>query len=99
MKVRKRKRRAATARVEISQAGRVNEQWSMDFMQDSLCDGRRFRVLPVIDTYSRESLKIVVDTSIGGQRVTRELDQIAWVRGLPEGIIVDRIGAAALCRR
>ncbi len=58
-----------------------NQRWSLDFMSDTLEDGRRFRVLNVIDDISRECLADVVDTSIGGTRVARELDRIAELRG------------------
>lgn len=47
----------------------ANQRWSLDFMSDALEDGRRFRVLNVIDDFSRECLAAVVDTSIGGHRV------------------------------
>lgn len=61
----------------------VNERWSLDFASDALADGRRFRVLCVLDDFSRECLALVVDTSISGKRAARELDQlIAW-RGRP----------------
>jgi putative transposase len=62
----------------------------MDFLVDMLAGGRRLRLLPVIDVYSRECLAIEVDTSLTGQRVSRVLDQIREVRGgLPERIMVD----------
>lgn len=61
----------------------------MDFMHDALSDGRRIRILPIIDTYTRECLRVEVDNSIGGQRVAAILSQIASLRGLPEHIIVD----------
>ena len=58
----------------------------MDFMQDVLVDGRRFRTLNVLDLATRECLAIEVDTSLPGQRVVRVLDQlIAWY-GVPKQI-------------
>jgi putative transposase len=67
----------------------VNERWSLDFVSDALGDGRRFRVLCVLDDFSRECLALIVDTSISGKRVARELDQlIAW-RGRPAMIVSD----------
>ena len=67
----------------------VNQRWSLDFASDALDDGRGFRVLCVLDDFSRECLALVVDTSISGKRVARELDQlIAW-RGLPAMIVSD----------
>ena len=58
-------------------------------MSDALEDGRRFRVLNVIDDFSRECLAVVVDTSIGGARVARELDRIARTRGYPCLVVSD----------
>lgn len=89
LKIRRRKKLAAVTRIQLPEVCAVNQRWAMDFVMDSLCNGRRIRVLPIIDTYSRECLKIVVDTSIGGQRITRELNQLAYTRGLPEHIVVD----------
>ena len=89
LRIRRRKKLASQGRIEISKAERPDELWAMDFMQDALYDGRRFRVLPIIDTYTKESLKIAVDTSIRGERVVEILNRIAALRGLPENIIVD----------
>ena len=89
LRIRRRKKLASQGRIEISKAERANELWAMDFMQDALHDGRRFRVLPIIDTYTKECLRIEVNTSIRGERVTEVLSQIAALRGLPENIIVD----------
>ena len=52
-------------------------------------NGRRIRLLPIIDTYTKECFRIEVDTSIGGQRVVTVLGQIAAFRGLPDNIVVD----------
>ena len=87
--IRRRKKRAAVTRIELDKPTRPNEQWAMDFVSDSLANGRRIRVLTVIDIYTREALKTVVDTSIGGERVTRELNELHYLRGLPEVIITD----------
>ena len=59
----------------------ANQRWSLDFVSDALADGRKFRVLCVIDDFSRECLATVADNSLSGERVTRELDRIASVRG------------------
>lgn len=66
-----------------------NPRWSLDFVSDALSDGRRFRILNVIDDFSRECLASVVDTSLSGQRVARELDRIAEMRGLPCMVVSD----------
>ena len=62
---------------------RPNQRWSLDFASDALSYGRRFRALCVIDDFSRECLATVVDTSLSGVRVARELDRIAEMRGYP----------------
>jgi len=66
-----------------------NTTWSMDFMSDSLTNGRKFRTLNVIDDYNREILAIEIDYSLPSLRVIRALDQIAEERGLPTEIRVD----------
>ena len=87
--IRKRKPRAAATRLELPKASRPNHRWSMDFMQGALWNGRKFRVLTVIDAFTRECPVTEVDTSITGARVTRVLDWLAFTRGLPEAITVD----------
>lgn len=75
--------------MEIPKAERPNQLWAMDFLQDALHNGRRFRALPIIDTFTRECFWIEVDTSIGGKRVTQVLTRISSIHGLPEQIVVD----------
>lgn len=58
---------ASQGRVAITKAGSPNELRAMDFMLDALHDRKRFRVLPVLDTYTRECLRIEVDTFIRGE--------------------------------
>lgn len=67
----------------------MNQCWSIDFMSDSLRDGRKFRVLNIIDDYNRESLAIEVDTSLPALRVQRVLNEIVKQRGLPGNIRSD----------
>jgi putative transposase len=67
----------------------LNQSWSMDFMSDSLVDGRRFRLLNIIDDYNRESLWIEVDTSLPSLRVIRVLERLLEIRGKPVRIRVD----------
>ena len=86
---RKRKRIASVVRVPRQAPERPNQRWSMDFVSDALANGRRIRVLTVIDDFTRESLATEVDTSLPGMRVTRVLDRLADERGLPEVITVD----------
>lgn len=87
---RKRRKRAAMGRrVVLAPAQEVNERWSMDFVGDSLADGRTFRTLNIVDDFSREAPAIVVDQSIPGERVVRELDALGAERGLPKMIVID----------
>jgi putative transposase len=58
-----------------------NLRWSLDFVANALVSGRRFRILTLVDDFTRECLGLVVDTSLTGLRVTRELDHIAEIRG------------------
>ena len=91
LQVRKRlrKRTAGGERVPLALPGGPNERWSMDFMTDSLATGRRFRTLNVVDDYTRECLRIEVDTSLGGKRVARVLEGLRQERGSPQVIVVD----------
>jgi len=61
----------------------------MDFMKDALSTGRKLKVLPIIDEYTKKCFRIEVDTSITGLRVARILNEIALMEGLPGIIIVD----------
>jgi putative transposase len=67
----------------------TNQSWSMDFMCDSLVDGRRFRLLNIIDDYNRESLAIEIDTSLPALRVIRTLQRLIEMRTKPQTIRVD----------
>lgn len=89
--VRKRggRKRALGARAPMAIPQGPNQRWSLDFVSDSLSCGRRFRILNVIDDFSRECLAAVVDTSLSGIRVGRELDKIAEVRGYPCIVVSD----------
>ena len=66
-----------------------NQRWSLDFVSDAFTDGRRFRVLAVVDDFTRECLALVADTSLSGKRVVRELDVVAGSRGLPLTVVSD----------
>jgi putative transposase len=92
LQVRRRKRKRvarATRRVAPSVPQQPDQRWSMDFAHDCLADGRTIRALTIVDDYSRECPHIEVDTSLGGQRVVRVLDYLAWQRGLPREIVLD----------
>jgi len=89
--VRKRRkiRRPASERQPLQIARSVNEVWSMDFVSDSLANGRRFKCLTVADDFSHECVDITADFGIGGQYVTRLLDRAAIFRGYPKAIRTD----------
>lgn len=89
--LRKKRRRkgAAGARVTMPPPQRPNERWYMDFVTDSIVNGRRFRALAIVDDYSRECPAIEVDTSLGGLRVVNVLERLAETRGLPDVITMD----------
>jgi len=61
----------------------MNQSWSIDFMSDSLWDGRKFRTFNVVDDYNREALAIEVDLSLPAQRVTRVLDRLVALAWFP----------------
>jgi putative transposase len=66
-----------------------NERWSLDFVSDQFTDGRRFRILAIVDDCTRENLALVADTSLSGLRVARELDRVIAERGRPKMIVSD----------
>jgi putative transposase len=68
---------------------RPNERLSLDFVSDQLTEGRRFRILAVVDDCPRECLALVADTSLSGLRVARELDRLITGRGKPKMIVSD----------
>jgi len=85
----KRRKKLNRPRVPMPVPNTVNERWSLDFVSDQLANGRRFRVLNVVDDFSRECVLQVVDFSISGQRLARELDRLAEHRALPKTIVCD----------
>src|ERR1700677_4036020 len=89
--VRKRRgrRKALGTRAPILVEARPNARWSLDFVHDQLANGRRFRILNIVDDVTRECLGAVPDVSISGVRVARELSAIVARRGKPGMIISD----------
>jgi len=89
--VRKRKgrRKALGTRAPILVAARPNVRWSLDFVHDQLANGRRFRILNIVDDVTRECLGAIADVSISGVRVARELQTIIEKRGKPKMIVSD----------
>jgi putative transposase len=84
-----RKRLAAASRIPLPQPARANQVWAMDFVHDTLVDGRKFRTLNIVDVYTRECRAIEVDTSLGGQRVIRVLERLREEHGTPERLMMD----------
>ncbi|WP_051289389.1 IS3 family transposase [Chryseobacterium daeguense] len=84
-----RKRLPTRAKENISIPLKPDECWSMDFMSDSLYDGRRFRILNIADDYNRELLSMEIDTSICSARVARVLDHLKQQGRKPKRIRVD----------
>ena len=83
------RKRALGTRAPLALPQGSNQRWSLDFVADQLLDGRRFRVLVVVDDFTRECLALVVDSSLSGLRVARELDALVLTRGRPLMIVSD----------
>ena len=86
---RKKSKRPLNERVPLQLAKAVNEVWSMDFVSDSLSNGRRLKYLTVADDFSHECVDIAVDFGISGEYVTRLLDRAAVFRGYPDMVRTD----------
>lgn len=90
-----RQRRRAKRKLGLGERGvlpaaeRPNQVWVMDFIEDRLLNGRKYRCLNIEDVYTRELLECDVALSIGGARVTRVLDMVCALRGAPEKIVSD----------
>jgi putative transposase len=89
--VRKRggRKRALGTRAPMATPQGKNQRWSLDFVLDALACSRRFRILTVVDDFSRECLALVVDNSLSGIRVARELDRVVETRGKPCMVVSD----------
>lgn len=95
LSARKRANRAAQARVALPGATRANQRWSMDFVSDRFADGRWFRILTVVDQYTRECLCAYADRSQTGEKVVEQMRRLLAVRGAPESITTDNGGEFA----
>jgi len=82
-------KRALGTRAPMAIPRGVNQRWSLDFLSDAMTDGRRFRILAIVDDFTRECLALVADTSLPGLRVVRELDVLVGARGRPAMIVSD----------
>lgn len=83
------RKRALGTRAPMAMPQGQIQRWSLDFVADQLVDGRRFRVLVVVDDFTRECLALVVDTSLSGQRVARGLDALIALRSRPLMVVSD----------
>ena len=84
-----RKKIARRTRTPLVPASRPNQKWAMDFIAARLLDGRWFRVLTAVDLFTRESLVLLADSSLTGQKVPTALSLIVAQRGAPVSITVD----------
>ena len=85
----RRRHKSCQKRVESPKATSVNESWSMDFMADQLFTGQRFRILTIVDNFSRESLAIRAGQRLTGDDVVKTLEAITKQRDSPNSIQVD----------
>jgi putative transposase len=83
------RKRALGTRAPMTLPQGPNQRWSLDFLSDAFADGRRFRILAVVDDFTRECLALVPDTSLPGLRVARELDTLIASRGPPVMCVSD----------
>ena len=92
LSVRKRRKakRVSLERTPLSASRHVNDTWSADFVTDALANGRRIKCLTVVDDFSRECVDIAVDHGIGGEYVTRLLEQAGQFRGFPSAVRTDQ---------
>ena len=89
VRTKRRRKIAARPRVRLPAPSELNERWSLDFVADELCCGRRFRILTVIDIHSRECLALEADTSLPAERVTGVLEEVMAERGAPVALTLD----------
>jgi len=86
-----RRKRALGTRTPMMLPTMINQRWSLDFIMDTFSTGRRYRILCIVDDFSRECLATVVDTSLSGMRVVRELERLVSERAVPEVIVSDNV--------
>lgn len=89
LRLKTKKKRTGEPRIPISVPTAPNQVWSMDFMADRLANGNQFRLLTLVDNFSRESPAIEVDFTVNGKRVVEVLERLKWLHGLPKAIKVD----------
>ena len=85
----KRRKKLSRPRIPLEVPGVANERWSLDFVHDQLADGRRLKVLNIVDDFSRVCVGQLTDLSISGERMARYLDELGQKRRLPKRIVMD----------
>ena len=85
----KRRRRGVMRATPALAPQAPGQRGSMDFVHDVLADGRRIRMLTVVDDYSRECLAIEIDTGLSGQRISRVLEALRLGGKLPQVLVCD----------
>jgi len=83
------RRRALGTRAPMAIPQAPDQRWSLDFLSDAFTDGHRFRILAVVDDFTRACLALIADTSLPGLRAARELDAVITRRGCPAMIVSD----------
>lgn len=91
VKRRRGRKRATGTREPMALPSGPSTRWSLDFVADTFGVSRRFRILAVIDDYTRECLALVADTSLSGGRVARELDAVIRLYGKPDLVVSDNV--------
>src|SRR6202051_2067747 len=89
LRMKKRAKRAAQARLRLAEASYPNQRWSMDLVSDRMVNGGWFRILTVVDQYTRECLCARADRSQTGEKVSAQLERVIALRGAPESITSD----------
>jgi putative transposase len=89
LRLKRRKKQAAAARVPLPAPTAPNQVWSMDFVWDTLRSGRRLKILTIVDDFTRECLAIEVDFGLNGKRVVQILDRLFEARGKAAALRMD----------
>jgi putative transposase len=89
VRTKKRRKCASHTRLDLPQASAADERWSMDFVSETLVSGRRFRILTILDLYSRECLGLTANFSLKADDVVTVLNQLKLGGRMPRAITVD----------
>lgn len=86
MRRRRKRHGVVIEREKLALPNAPNEVWSIDFVMDTLANGRRLKCLTIVDDFTKEAVDIVVDHGISGSYVARALDCAARFRGYPKAV-------------